>query len=42
MTLNNDKDYWTALKWPAAPNQDDYSVFEGYCTGRIRMLLSQR
>jgi hypothetical protein len=42
MTLNNDKDYWPALKWPAAPNQDDYSVFEGYCTGRVLLLGSTK
>ena len=40
MTLYNDKHYWTALTWPAAPNQDDYRVFEGYCTGRVLLLGS--
>jgi len=40
MTLHNDKDYWTALTWPAAPNQDDYRVFEQYCTGRVLLLGS--
>ena len=40
MTLYNDKHYWTALKWPAAPNLDDYRVFEQYCTGRVLLLGS--
>ena len=40
MTTHNDKDYWTALTWPAAPNQDDYRVFEQYCTGRVLLLGS--
>ena len=40
MNIIEDKDYWTALKWPAAPNQDDYRVFEGYCTGRVLLLGS--
>ena len=40
MTLHNDKDYWTVLTWPAAPNLDDYRVFEQYCTGRVLLLGS--
>ena len=40
MTLHNDKDYWSALTWPAAPNLDDYRVFEQYCTGRVLLLGS--
>jgi len=28
------------LKWPAAPNLDDYRVFESYCTGRVLLLGS--
>ena len=40
MTPDNDKHYWTALTWPAAPNQDDYRVFESYCTGRVLLLGS--
>jgi hypothetical protein len=42
MTIHNDKDYWTTLTWPAAPNQDDYNVFEQYCTGRVLMLGSTK
>ena len=42
MTLDNNKDYWPALTWPAAPNQDDYAVFSSYCTGRILLLGSTR
>ena len=40
MTIYNDKHYWTGLKWPAAPNQDDYAVFEQYCKGRVLLLGS--
>ena len=40
MTLYNDKHYWTALKWPAAPNLDDYRVFSSYCKGRVLLLGS--
>jgi hypothetical protein len=42
MTLHNDPAYWAELKWPAAPNQDDYCVFEQYCTGRVLLLGSTR
>lgn len=34
--------FWTTLKWPAAPNQDDYQVFERYCTGRVLLLGSTK
>ena len=40
MTIHNDKHYWTALTWPAAPNEDDYAVFSSYCTGRVLLLGS--
>jgi hypothetical protein len=40
MSIDNDSQYWTALQWPAAPNQDDYSVFSSYCTGRVLLLGS--
>jgi hypothetical protein len=42
MNMYADKDYWTALKWPAAPNQDDYAVFEQYCKGRVLLLGSTK
>ena len=42
MSIDNDPEYWTSLRWPAAPNQDDYSVFEQYCTGRVLLLGSTR
>ena len=42
MTLHNDKAYWSALTWPAAPNLDDYRVFSSYCTGRVLLLGSTR
>jgi hypothetical protein len=38
--MNNDNSYWTTLKWPAAPNLDDYRVFERYCKGRVLLLGS--
>ena len=40
MSIHNDREFWTNLKWPAAPNNDDYSVFESYCTGRVLLLGS--
>ena len=40
MSIHNDKDYWTGLTWPAAPNEYDYRVFEQYCTGRVLLLGS--
>lgn len=39
-TSMTDRDYWAQLAWPAAPNQDDYKVFEHYCTGRVLLLGS--
>ena len=40
MDIHTDKDYWTGLTWPAAPDLDDYRVFESYCTGRVLLLGS--
>lgn len=40
MNINADKEFWTGLKWPAAPNKDDYQVFESYCKGRVLLLGS--
>jgi hypothetical protein len=42
MSIHSDKEYWTSLKWPAAPNNADYSVFEQYCTGRVLLLGSTK
>jgi hypothetical protein len=42
MGMHDDKDYWTNLKWPAAPNDDDYAVFSSYCTGRVLLLGSTK
>ena len=42
MDIHADKDYWTGLTWPAAPNLDDYSVFEHYCKGRVLLLGSTK
>ena len=40
MIMHNDRGYWSNLTWPAAPNQDDYAVFESYCAGRVLLLGS--
>ena len=40
MTIHADRNFWTNLQWPAAPNIDDYKVFEQYCTGRVLLLGS--
>jgi hypothetical protein len=40
MQIKADHNYWTNLTWPAAPNLDDYAVFESYCTGRVLLLGS--
>ena len=42
MSVDADSEYWTSLKWPAAPNLDDYCVFESYCTGRVLLLGSTK
>ena len=42
MDIHSDKDFWTHLMWPAAPNKDDYAVFEQYCIGRVLLLGSTR
>jgi hypothetical protein len=34
------REYWQSLTWPAAPNLDDYAVFESYCSGRVLLLGS--
>ena len=42
MDIYADKDYWTSLTWPAAPNLDDYRVFEKHCAGRVLLLGSTK
>jgi len=42
MSVHADRDFWTNLQWPAAPNDADYSVFAGYCTGRVLLLGSTK
>ena len=42
MNMHADRDYWTSLKWPAAPNKDDYKIFSSYCTGRVLLLGSTK
>jgi hypothetical protein len=36
----DDTEYWRRLKWPAAPNQDDYNIFRSHCEGRVLLLGS--
>jgi hypothetical protein len=40
MDIHDDKNFWTNLQWPAAPNNSDYSVFEHYCEGSVLLLGS--
>ena len=40
--MDEDKRYWAGLHWPAAPNSDDYAVFEHYCAGRVLLLGSTK
>ena len=40
--IHADNSFWTQLKWPAAPNEDDYRVFEQYCKGRVLLLGSTK
>jgi hypothetical protein len=40
MSIHDDKEFWTKLQWPAAPNNEDYSVFESYCEGTVLLLGS--
>ena len=42
MKPHEDREFWTGLTWPAAPNEDDYAVFESYCTGRVLLLGSTK
>jgi hypothetical protein len=42
MSIHNDKSYWSQLTWPAAPNLDDYGVFEHYCKGQVLLLGSTK
>jgi len=37
---HSDNDFWTKLKWPAAPNEADYAIFKQYCTGKVLLLGS--
>lgn len=40
MIMPNDREHWPKLTWPAAPNIDDYRVFEQHCAGRVLLLGS--
>jgi len=42
MNLHADRDFWINLTWPAAPNLDDYSIFEQYCAGKVLLLGSTK
>lgn len=35
-------DYWRNLTWPAAPNLNDYEIFQRYCKGRVLLLGSTK
>lgn len=39
---DNDEQFWSNLIWPAAPNLDDYNVFESYCKGQVLLLGSTK
>jgi hypothetical protein len=41
-TIHLDNEYWTKLKWPAAPNDYDYQIFSQYSTGRVLLLGSTK
>lgn len=34
--------FWTTLKWPAAPNEDDVEIFRSYCEGTVLLLGSTK
>jgi hypothetical protein len=40
MNILVDPDYWKQLTWPAAPDLDDYRIFERYCQGTVLLLGS--
>lgn len=42
MDIHADKEFWTGLKWPAAPNTGDFAVFSSYCKGRVLLLGSTK
>lgn len=42
MSMYSDNDFWSTLQWPAAPNLDDYRVFEQYCQGTVLLLGSTK
>lgn len=39
--MNNDS-FWITLKWPAAPNEEDYQIFSKYANGRVLLLGSTK
>ena len=38
----DDTSFWTNLKWPAAPDNNDYAVFAQHCKGRVLLLGSTK
>jgi len=42
MDIQSDTEFWTTLKWPAAPNEDDYKIFESNIKGRVLLLGSTK
>lgn len=42
MNLREDRDFWSNLKWPAAPNEEDYKIFRSYQHGTTLLLGSTK
>ena len=42
MNLSDDKDFWSNLKWPAAPNEHDREIFRSYQHGTTLLLGSTK
>lgn len=42
MNACEDRDYWSNLKWPATPNNDDCEVFKKYQSGSTLLLGSTK
>lgn len=40
--IHSDNEFWINLKWPAAPNEADFKVFEQYCVGQVLLLGSTK
>ena len=40
--MHTDVNFWTSLTWPAAPDDNDYTMFESYCRGTVLLLGSTK